>query len=412
MVYVLAFLGAFLVGVGSVIEQRNAAQAPPEYNLSPRLLLWLARRPMWLAGWGTTLLGNLAFAGAVIGGTVALVQAVFTTRLLFALALASAWGRHRVPLRDCVGAAAVIAGLVGFLVGSRPGPGEGAQVPDLTWVIGVGSVAAVVMTMVGLARASGPVGKAVMLGLGAGGLYGLQSSMIHIAGDVAAESGIMALAISWSGYAVLGMALVGILLVQSAYEAAPLTASYPAIVTTELLAGIALGVLLLGGTVSFHPVGLVFGAVGVGAMVVGIALLTTSPLVTGQLDRLVHQQEVGMIRQLESRLERELRRTDRDLSRAEARLGTSGRSSWRVQRELDGIERGIERLLRLQRDIGRHRAGERERSEGDAGLEPAEFAEFAEQDRRLRDHERVIEERARQLRDRADRLEARTERVP
>ncbi len=62
MVYALAVLAALLVGVGSVIEQRTAAQAPPELSLSPRLLVWLAKRPIWLSGFSCTLLGNLVFA--------------------------------------------------------------------------------------------------------------------------------------------------------------------------------------------------------------------------------------------------------------------------------------------------------------------------------------------------------------
>ncbi len=398
MVYALAVLAALLVGVGSVIEQRTAAKAPPEYSLSPRLLLWLAKQPIWLTGFSTTLLGNLVFAAALGSGSVALVQAVFTLRLLFALTMASAWAQHRVPLRDSAGAVAVIVGLVGFLLGSRPSPGGGQQEVDLTWAVWGGSVVVVVLGMVAAARAVGPIGKAVLLGIAAGGLYGLQSSLIHVAVDVATESGIAALATTWSGYAVVGMALLGMLLVQSAYEAAPLSVSYPAIVTTELLAGISLAVVLLGGSLSLHPVGIVFGAIGVAAMVVGVVLLTTSPLVTGQLDRLVRQQEIGMARQIEERLDRELRRADRELNRAQTRLSSdpSAAPPRQLQREISRIETRLDRLDKLQADIGHHL--EQERAEETSG---PELAELDAQDLELRAHVRAVDERARQLRDRA-----------
>lgn len=413
MVYALAVLAALLVGVGSVIEQRTAAKAPPEFSLSPKLLLWLAKRPIWLAGFSTTLLGNLVFAAALGSGSVALVQAMFTLRLLFALTVSSAWAQHRVPLRDSAGAAAVAAGLVGFLVGSRPSQSEAPADVDLTWVLWGGSVVVVVLGLIVAARAVGPVGKAGLLGIAAGGLYGLQSSLIHTAVDVFSTSGIAGLATTWSGYTVVAMALLGMLLVQSAYEAAPLSVSYPAIVTTELLAGISLGVVLLGGSLSLHPVGIVFGALGVAAMVVGVVLLTTSPLVTGQLDRLVRQQEVGIVRQIEARLDRELRRADRHLRRAETRLGSatttdlSAAPPRRLQRELRRIEARLDRLDTLQADIEHHRHLEWARSEG---MTEEEAAELAAQDRELRAHERAVDERARQLRDRAEQLAGATPR--
>ncbi len=411
MVYALAVLAALLVGAGSVVEQRTAAQAPPEYSLSPKLLLWLAKRPIWVAGFTTTLLGNLVFAAALGSGSVAVVQAVFTLRLLFALSMASAWAQHRVPLRDSAGAVVVVVGLVGFLLGSRPTQQGGRQEVDLTWAIWGGSVVVAVLGLVVAARTVGPIGKAALLGIAAGGLYGLQSSLIHIAVDVATESGIAALATSWSGYTVVGMALLGMLLVQSAYEAAPLSASYPAIVTTELLAGISLGVVLLDGSMSLHPVGIVFGALGVAAMVVGIVLLTTSPLVTGQLDRLVRQQEIGMARQIQARLDRELGRADRDLRRAQTRSGRdSSAAPRRLQRELARIEARLDRLQELQTDIGHHRLVEWQRSEQMSG---PEAVELDAQDRELRAHERAVGERAQQLRDRAAQLtERRVDRTP
>lgn len=406
MVYVLAVTAALIVGIGTVLEQRAASQAPPEFNLSPRLLVYLVQRPLWLSGAACSLLGNLVFAAALGLGAVALVTAVFVLRLLFALTLAAAWGRHRVPARDLAGALAVVVGLAGFILAARPREGDAAGVPDLAFLVGGGSVVVFALALTTVARQVGPVRKAVLLGTGAGALFGLQASLMHTAVGVLTGPGIVALLTSWPGYAVVATALLGMLLVQSAYEAAPLPASYPGIVTTELLCGIALGVWLLGGVIRLDPVGLTIGALGILAMIVGIYLLTTSPLVTGQLDQLVRQQEIGQARQIEAWLDRELRRLDRDMLRAESRFG-SARSGAppprRLQRELDRVGSGIDRLLRLQEDIGRHRDAERERLGRSSG---AERAELAEQDRELRAQEDRIEERARELRDRAHRLGA------
>lgn len=403
MVYALAVLAALLVGTGTAIEQRTAAKAPPEFSLSPRLLGWLVRQPPWLAGIATTSVGNAVFATALGVGSVAVVEAVYILRLLFALTVSAAWGRHRVPLRDGVGAVTVGVGLTGFLVAARPSEGGAGEPSALLWLICGGSIIVLALLLVTFARHAGPVGKALLLGLGAGALFGLQASLVHSTVDVITGPGIPALFTTWVGYTVVAVALVAMVLEQSAYGAAPLPASYPAVVTMELLGGIALATWLLGGTLSVHPVGITFASLGVAAMVGGIYLLTTSPLVTGQLDQLVRQQEVGLARQIEARLERELRQADRDLSRAETRLGAhpSAAPPRRLERELDRIEAGLGRLHQLQTDIGRHRDLEWERSEGTTG---SEADEFAAQDRELREHERVVAERASQLRKRANPL--------
>lgn len=409
MVYVLAVVAAFIVGVGTVIEQRAASQAPPEFNLSPRLLLYLVQQPMWLLGVGCSLAGNLTFAAALGFGGVALVTAVFVLRLLFALMLAAAWRRHRVPVRDLVGSLAVVAGLAGFILAAQPREGTGTGLSELTWLMGGGPVILFTLALTAVARQSGPVRKAILLGTGAGALFGLQASLMHTAVGMFTGPGFMAAITSWQVYTVPVVAVCGALLVQSAYEAAPLPASYPAIVTTELLCGIALGVWLLGGVIQLDPVGLAIASIGVAAMIVGIYLLTTSPLVTGQLDQLVRQQELGRARQLEARLEREIDRADRAVRRAESQRRTAVAGAAlprRLRRELDEIESGIERLLAVQDDIGRHRDAERERLEESSS--GPERDELAEQDRELRDHERRIEEKARALRDRADRLGAPT----
>lgn len=386
MVYILAVTAALIVGVGTVIEQHAASQAPPEYNLSPKLLLYLVQRPLWLSGVGCSLAGNLVFAAALGLGSVALVTAVFVLRLLFALAIAAVWRRHRVPVRDLLGSLAVVGGLAGFILAGQPREGTGGGLPLLTWLIGGGSVVAFTLVLVAVARRSGPVRKAVLLGTGGGALFGLQASLMHTAVGVITGPGIVALLTTWPGYTVAAVAILGALIVQSAYEAAPLPASYPAIVTTELLCGIALGVWLLGGTIRLDTGSLAIAAVGVSAMIVGIYLLTTSPLVTGQVDQLVREQEVGRARRIESRLERELRWTDRALRRGETRMGPSpdGSLPRRLQREVSRIEDGLHRLSRLQEEIARHREAGRERLAESSG---DEHVELAERDRELQAHE-------------------------
>ena len=398
VVYSLILVAALFVAVGEVIQQRSAATAPPEHNLSLRLLVWLVRRPRWLAGVASSTGGNALFAMAVGFASLALVEAVFVVRLLFALILAAAWGRHRVPARDLLGASAITAGLVAFIFAARPRGGS-VVVPDLHWILGGGCILALALVLTLIAKGSTPARKAVLLGAGAGSLFGLQASLTQGAMHVLTHRGVVALLITWHGYAVIAVALTGMLLVQSAFEAAPLPASYPAVVTTELIVGVAVGIFVLNGTMRLGTVAITATAVSLLVMIGGIYLLTTSPLVTGQLDRLIRQQDIGLALRVEQRLARELELADR----AAARVAGKRVGATLLRRELRRIEDRIERLCVLQDDIRRHRDAEEQRSRA---LPVAQRHESAASTQELLERERVIDEHAQRLRARAHALAA------
>jgi hypothetical protein len=280
MVYVLTVVAAFVVAGGEVIQQRMAARAPPEDNLSPKLLLWLVRRPRWLAGVGCSLAGNSAFATALGMGSVVLIEAVFVSRLLFGLVIAALWGWHRVPARDLLGGAVVVIGIATFLVVARPTTPEAGTVHVDWWLGAAGPVAVASLLAVVASRFSGAP-RAAMLGAGAGIIFGLQAVLVQAAVHVLADDGVLGLLQTWNGYVVVGVALFGMLLVQSAFESAPLPSSYPAVVTAQLLCAFALGVWVLHGEVR-ATAPWIFGLVpAMLLMVGGIGMLTRSPLVTG-----------------------------------------------------------------------------------------------------------------------------------
>lgn len=396
LVYPLTLVAALFVAVGEVIQQRSAAHAPPEHNLSPRLLVWLMHRPQWLAGVAGSTVGNVLFAAALRSSSLALVEAVFVVRLLFALVLAAVWGQHRVPARDLLGSLAITAGLIGFIYAARPNKGSGIA-PDLNWVMGGGCAVAVAVVLAAIARRPHPARQAVLLGAASGVLFALQASLTQRALHVLSTRGAVELLMTWEGYACVITAVVGMLLVQSAFEVAPLPASYPAVVTTELVAGVVLGVLLLGGTLALGTAAVTATAMSLLVMIVGICLLTTSPIVTGQLDRLARRQDIGLAWHIEQQLVRELRRADRAVRRsARARGG-----NFRLRRELRRINDGIQRLGQLQDDIRQHRDAEELRLRT---LPPDQRRECAASAQALRHREQTISEHAQRLRARANAL--------
>lgn len=70
-VYVLALVASAFFAAGSVIQQRAASHAPPEKVLSFTLVIWLARRPLWLSGIALSTVGNVASAIALGAGNAA-----------------------------------------------------------------------------------------------------------------------------------------------------------------------------------------------------------------------------------------------------------------------------------------------------------------------------------------------------
>jgi hypothetical protein len=282
MVYALAVLAALIVAFGEVVQQRMAAQAPPQDNLSPRLLLWLVQQPRWLAGVVCSLAGNVAFAAAVGRGSVVLVEAVFVVRLLFGLTISAVWGWHRVPLKDLVGGMTIAVGLVAFLLSARP-KGGGQSVPDLRWAYGAGSPVLLAAVLAVLASRRAGSTRALLLGIGAGILFGVQAALVQSAVHVMGRDGLVGLLAGWHGYAVVVVALFGMLLVQSAFESAPLSSSYPGVVTAQLLCSLALGVLVLRGDLRLDPLTLVVIVLSLAAMVAGIVVITRSSFAAGHL---------------------------------------------------------------------------------------------------------------------------------
>lgn len=280
MVYLLTILAAIVVAGGEAVQQRMAAQAPPEDNLSPKLLLWLVRQPRWLAGVGCSLAGNMVFAAALSKGSVILIEAVFVSRLLFALVIAAFWRSHRVPGRDLVGGSVVVAGIVVFLVAAQPHTPKAGTV-DVNWLVGAGAPVVVALILAGIAsRFTGPP-RAATLGAGAGIAFGLQAVLIQSAVHTIGAVGVGGLLVTWHGYGVIVVALLGMFLVQSAFESAPLPSSYPAVVTAQLMCSLGMGVWVLKGHVRSGLVYLGILSPALLAMLFGIILLTRSPLVTG-----------------------------------------------------------------------------------------------------------------------------------
>jgi drug/metabolite transporter (DMT)-like permease len=234
----LALAAASCLAIASVIQQHAAGSVADDLG-SVRLFLRLLRTPRWLVGRAidTAALGFQAFAlahGSLIG-----VQAAITTSVVLALALEAVVGHREVHPRELAGAAAVVLGVSVLLAVGRPTDhGHRAGLESWAAVFGIAALGIVLVARRERTRATRARG-AFLLAIGTGVCFALDAAALKALGD---GGGIARVAL-FAALFVLA-ASGGNLLVQRAFQLAPLNASLPVLTATTPVAGVVVGVLL------------------------------------------------------------------------------------------------------------------------------------------------------------------------
>ncbi|GGX49798.1 DMT family transporter [Streptomyces fructofermentans] len=280
LVLVLAVGAACCLGFGFVLQQNAAAHAPLKDFLSPRLLLDLVRVPRWLGGIGLMVVGMVLGATALSYGEISLVEPLLATNLLFALLLSRRQTRQPLGRQGWAGLALLAGGVTAFIVAGQPVGGEADTQPLRRWLI-IGVVLGVALLLTTFAKRSRLSAGPVLLGVAAGLLYGVQDALTRISGQRFSDGGWTALATGWQVYAVIALGITGLVLVQSAFETAPLRMSLPGLTAAQPLAGIACGVGFLGDRLRTDVGALAWEAAGLAAIVAGVVLLGLHPGMPG-----------------------------------------------------------------------------------------------------------------------------------
>jgi hypothetical protein len=276
LVLVLAVSAACCMGLGFVLQQNAAQRAPLGDFLSPRLLLDLVRVPRWLGGTGLVVAGMALGAVALGRGELSLVEPLLATNLLFALALSRRQTGRPLGRQGWAGLALLAGGVSAFVVAGEPRGGAALADPLRHWLI-IGLMTGSALLLTAYAKRTRPGSAPVLLGLAAGLLYGVQDALTRISGERFSAGGLIHLLSAWQPYAVLLIGVTALILVQSAFETAPLRMSLPALTAAQPLAGIACGVGFLGDRLRTDAGALAWEAGGLAAVVGGIVLLGLHP---------------------------------------------------------------------------------------------------------------------------------------
>ncbi|MFF8452327.1 DMT family transporter [Streptomyces leeuwenhoekii] len=276
LVLVLAVSAACCMGLGFVLQQNAAQRAPLGDFLSPRLLLDLVRVPRWLGGTALVVAGMALGAVALGRGELSLVEPLLATNLLFALALSRRQTGRPLGRQGWAGLALLAGGVSAFVVAGEPRGGAAIADPLRHWLI-IGLMTGSALLLTAYAKRTRPGSAPVLLGLAAGLLYGVQDALTRISGERFSAGGLAHLLTAWQPYAVLLIGVTALILVQSAFETAPLRRSLPALTAAQPLAGIACGVGFLGDRLRTDAGALAWEAGGLAAVVGGIVLLGLHP---------------------------------------------------------------------------------------------------------------------------------------
>ena len=274
--YGLTLLAALLIGTGFVLQQNVAQREPASRFLSLRLITDLLRQPRWLTGIACMIGGQVLAAWSIGNLSLAFVEPLLTTNLVFALILAVPITKAKLRFWEIFGAVVLCTG-VALLSASRSAKPIGLSFGSVTHWPAAAVIAALAFAVVHAGQQHPGRPRAMLTGAGAGLVFGIQDALTRQTLEILSSNGVGAMFTTWAPYALVGAGAIGIWLMQSAFNAGPLPLSLPAISAGEPLVGILLGVLVFGDRIQITPGELALQACGIVALVVGVILVGRAP---------------------------------------------------------------------------------------------------------------------------------------
>jgi drug/metabolite transporter (DMT)-like permease len=283
----LAVAASFCTATSSVC-QRLGARSEEGAGFDLALLLRLARRPVWLLGLASMILGFVLQITALHYGALALVQPILAIELIFVFGYMAVIGSRPVKQRDWMAAVAMCAGLGLFLYASSPSGGR-LHAPGPLWVaaglVSLGVVAVALSVAFGLGRrpVAAPARRAAVLGAATGIAWGFVAAVIKELSSHL-DDGLGAIFSNWSVYALIGAGGATLLLASHALAAGPLAASQPGFTILDPLAATLLGMFLFSEHIQTGILALAGEALGLLLLVAGVTALSHSHLIDGETE--------------------------------------------------------------------------------------------------------------------------------
>ncbi|MBV9381091.1 MAG: DMT family transporter [Streptosporangiaceae bacterium] len=283
----LAVAASFCTATSSVC-QRIAARSSETAGFDIWLLFRLARRPVWVLGVASMILGFVFQLTALHFGALALVQPLLALELLFVFGYMAVGGSRRVKVRrrDWMAAVAMSAGIGLFLRLAWPSGGQ-LHAAGSSWLQAGLLTFAVVLAALAVAFGQGKrpgasaSRRAAVLGCATGIAWGFVAAVIKELSSHLGD-GVGAVFSSWSVYVLITVGAGTMLLASHALAAGPLAASQPGFTVLDPLSASLLGVFLFGEHIRTGVMDLAGEALALAVVIAGAAALSHSCLIVGE----------------------------------------------------------------------------------------------------------------------------------
>jgi drug/metabolite transporter (DMT)-like permease len=280
--YLLAVLAAVANALSAIFQRIGVQNAPADTVMSLRLIRHAISNAIWFLGLAMIVVGFLFQAGALHFGQLSSVQPIITAELLFVVLILGGWFRFHLGWREWSGSMAAVGGLAAFLVVADPGGGN-ADPSSRAWIL--------VFIVIGAASAgcaalgfTGPRWfRAAMFGTAGAVLFALSAALTKQLTSLI-SLGWSHVFSSWVPYTLLATGVLGLFLIQSSFQAGPLTASQSAITIIDPIVSVVLGIYLFSDRLDTAAWRLPVEVVAVLLLVAGLYVLSASPLVAGAKD--------------------------------------------------------------------------------------------------------------------------------
>jgi hypothetical protein len=281
VVFLISGVAAIFLGVGWVVQQRVAIESKSDGLLTWKVLIELASSGLWWLGIVTMTIGQTLSSVALQFGAVSSVEPVLVASLLVAFVLSARLAHQRPRWQELTGPAILIAALIVFLAVSKPQVSKHGDPRWLAITVATVCTGLVALIFAGSAKLIGkrsaPVIECTLLAAAAGVMYGLQDAATRGAIVVTNHHSPLALVPTLWPWVLLGAATAGVLLTQAAFRAERLDWALPPTAAAQPIAGIVVGVALLGDRLSASGIALAFEALCIVAMLGGVLLIGRSP---------------------------------------------------------------------------------------------------------------------------------------
>jgi hypothetical protein len=281
----LALAAALLYAVSDFLEQRVAHSTAAElHGVDYGGVLGavragaakMIRNRMWFIGWAVGTLAYLVQAAALHQGSIAVVQSLQVTTLLFTLPLSTLGRPERPRIQDYLAGGAVCLALGLFLFARGPSTDSDPHRGRILLLIFVGTGAIVLLCMAAIKR-HGAI-AAILLGVAAGIAFASSATMVKLTSVELTTQGAWETAKDWPGYTLAAFAIASVALQQAAFAAGRLPNATTAIVVTNPLIGTVIAVIGFNESLPTSPGRLAMVAAAAALLIGGLSVLPHSPL--------------------------------------------------------------------------------------------------------------------------------------